>query len=94
MERIAGLLQNYDFATPETISYFRHWLDQAPKDVAFGLAWVLDHAVTETEQDRAAAALTFKTEVLWEQLDALYAAYVAPGHVPPGGWQPGEGLAS
>lgn len=91
-ERITGLLEHYNFATPETLAYFRHRLTEAPKDVAFGLAWVLDHARTPEEQDAAAAALTFKTEVLWAQLDALYHAYVTPGHIPPGGWQPHEGL--
>ncbi|WP_169742252.1 pyrroloquinoline-quinone synthase PqqC [Haematobacter missouriensis] len=92
-QRIAGLLKHYDFATPETIAYFSHRLQEAPKDVAFGLGWVLDHAVTREQQDMAAAALTFKTEVLWAQLDALHAAYVTPGLIPPGGWRPGEGLA-
>jgi pyrroloquinoline-quinone synthase len=91
-ERIAGLLEHYDFATPETLAYFRHRLDEAPKDVAFGLDWVLAHAVTDKEQDAAVAALTFKTDVLWAQLDALWHGYVAPGAVPPGAWQPGEGL--
>ncbi len=92
-DRIAGLLEHYDFASPEAISYFRHRLDEAPKDVKFGLGYVLDHAVTQADQDAAAAALTFKTDVLWAQLDALYSAYVAPGRIPPGAWQPGEGLA-
>lgn len=91
-QRIAGLLKHYDFANPETISYFQHRLTEAPKDVAFGLGWVLDHAQTADQQDMAAAALTFKTEVLWAQLDALSSAYVTPGRVPPGGWQPGQGL--
>lgn len=91
-DRIAGLLANYDFANPDTMSYFQHRLSEAPKDVAFGLSWVLDHAVTQGDQDAAAGALTFKTDVLWAQLDALYSAYVAPGRVPPGAWVPGEGL--
>lgn len=93
-ERIAGLLENYDFATPETIAYFRHRLSEAPKDVAFGLGWVLDHATTAADQDAAAAALIFKTEVLWSQLDVLYSAYVAPGNIPPGAWRPGEAVLS
>lgn len=92
-QRIAGLLEHYDFATPETIAYFKHRLTEAPKDVAFGLTWVLDHAETRADQDMAAAALIFKTEVLWAQLDALHSAYVVPGRVPPGGWRPDEGLA-
>ena len=91
-DRIAGLLANYDFANPDTMSYFQHRLTEAPKDVAFGLAWVLDHAVTQADQDAAADALVFKTDVLWAQLDALHSAYVAPGRIPPGAWQPGEGL--
>lgn len=91
-ERIEGLLKHYAFANPETMSYFKHRLTEAPKDVAFGLAWVLGNATTAAEQDAAAAALTFKTEVLWAQLDALHSAYVDPGRIPPGAWQPGEGL--
>jgi pyrroloquinoline-quinone synthase len=91
-ERIAGLLEHYAFATPETLAYFRHRLAEAPKDVAFGLDWVLTHAVTEREQDAAAAALTFKTDVLWAQLDTLWHGYVAPGATPPGAWRPEEGL--
>ena len=91
-DRIAGLLAHYAFANPDTISYFQHRLTEAPKDVAFGLGWVLDHAETQRDQDAAAAALVFKTEVLWAQLDAVYSAYVAPGRIPPGAWQPGEGL--
>lgn len=91
-DRIAGLLQHYEFANDTTVSYFRHRLTEAPKDVAFGLSWVLDHAVSQDDQDAAADALCFKTDVLWAQLDALWAAYVAPGRIPPGAWKPGEGL--
>lgn len=91
-DRIAGLLKHYDFANETTISYFKHRLTEAPQDVAFGLAWVLDHAVTKADQDAAARALIFKTEVLWAQLDALWSAYVEPGRIPPGAWQPGEGV--
>lgn len=91
-QRIEGLIQNYDFADDAALSYFRNRLKEAPRDVAFGLQWVLDHADTEEKQDAAAAALTFKTDVLWAQLDALHAAYVDPARIPPGAWQPGEGL--
>ena len=90
--RIAGLLEHYDFANADTLSYFQNRLNEAPKDVAFGLKWVMDHAVTRADQDAAVRALTFKTEVLWAQLDALWSAYVEPGRIPPGGWQPGEGV--
>ncbi|WP_417605034.1 pyrroloquinoline-quinone synthase PqqC [Primorskyibacter flagellatus] len=89
--RIEGLLKNYAFADDSSLSYFRNRLKEAPKDVAFGLAWVLDHADTSEKQDAAAKALIFKTDVLWSQLDALWGAYVEPARIPPGAWQPGTG---
>ncbi|WP_037469992.1 pyrroloquinoline-quinone synthase PqqC [Sinorhizobium fredii] len=91
-ERIAGLLEHYAFADDAALAYFRQRLVEAPQDVKFGLAYVLDHADTAEKQDAAVAALTLKTEVLWSQLDALYGAYVAPGLVPPGGWDGREGV--
>lgn len=91
-DRIEGLLKHYAFANERSLVYFRKRLDEAPKDVAFGLAYVLEHADTAEKQDAAAAALTFKTDVLWSQLDALEHAYVAPARIPPGAWQPGTGL--
>lgn len=91
-DRIRGLLKNYDFADDSALSYFRKRLTEAPKDVAFGLAWVLDHADTAEKQDAAANALIFKTNVLWSQLDALWGAYVEPARIPPGAWVPGDGL--
>ena len=92
--RIEGLLKNYEFADDSSLSYFRNRLKEAPKDVAFGLQWVLDHADTQEKQDAAAKALIFKTNVLWSQLDALWGAYVDPARIPPGAWQPGDGLAN
>ncbi len=91
-KRIEGLLAHYDFANADSLSYFSNRLDQAPRDVAFGLKWVLDHADTVEKEDQACAALIFKTEVLWAQLDALHSAYVVPGRIPPGAWRPGEGM--
>ena len=90
--RIEGLLRHYDFADDTSLSYFRKRLTEAPRDVAYGLGWVLDHADTPEKADMACAALIFKTDVLWAQLDALWGAYV-DGHVPPGAWRPGEGMA-
>lgn len=85
-ERIAGLAAHYPFADDTALSYFRNRLTEATDDVAFGLDYVLRHADTREKQDAAAAALTFKTDVLWSQLDALYSAYVEPGMIPPGAW--------
>ncbi len=89
-ERIAGLLQHYDFADDKTLSYFRKRLEQAPRDVKFGLAYVLREARTAEHQQGVIDALLFKTDVLWAQLDALHHAYVEPGHIPPGAFVPGE----
>ncbi|MGF9562525.1 pyrroloquinoline-quinone synthase PqqC [Neorhizobium sp. JUb45] len=90
--RIAGLLEHYAFADDRALAYFRQRLNEAPKDVEFGLKYVLDHADTLEKQDAAAAALTFKTDVLWSQLDALAYAYVSPALLPPGGWDGREGV--
>lgn len=86
--RIAALLENYAFANDQTLAYFRKRLTQAPRDVAFGLAFVQREARTREKQEAALAALRFKTDVLWAQLDALHFAYVEPGLVPPGAFVP------
>ena len=92
-ERIAGFARNYAFANDSTLSYFRRRLHEAPRDVQFGLAYVLDHALTEDAQTACLAALRHKTELLWAQLDALHHAYVSPGLIPPGAFVP-AGMAA
>lgn len=87
-ERITGMLENYDFISEELVAYFRKRLDQAPKDCRFALSYVRENARTAEQQQAVLAALTFKTDVLWAQLDALHFAYVEPGFVPPGAFQP------
>lgn len=87
-QRVSGMLRNYDFVTPETLAYFTPRLTQAPQDVAFALSYVKTHATTRAEQDSVLAALTFKCDLLWAQLDALHHAYVAPGLPPPGAFRP------
>lgn len=89
-ERIAGFEQNYEFANDSTLSYFRKRLGEAPRDVQFGLQYVLDHAITAEQQAAAIGALRFKTELLWAQLDALHHAYVTPGLIPPGAFVPDD----
>jgi coenzyme PQQ biosynthesis protein C len=83
-ERVSGMLAHYDFVSPETLAYFNARLTQAPRDADFALAYVQEHATTPAEQRAVLAALRFKCDVLWAQLDGLYAAYVTPGHVPHG----------
>ncbi|HEX4077279.1 MAG TPA: pyrroloquinoline-quinone synthase PqqC [Rhizomicrobium sp.] len=86
--RIDALLAHYSFANEATLAYFRTRLVEAPQDVAFGLDYVLGHAHTHEEQMLCVAALRFKTDVLWAQLDALHHAYVSPGLIPPGAFIP------
>ena len=87
-ERVSGMLANYDWITADTLAYFTPRLTQAPQDSAFALAYVRDHADTAERQQQVLAALRFKCDVLWSQLDALYLAYVAPAQIPPGAFIP------
>ncbi len=87
-ERVAAMLENYDFVDDDMLVYFSARLDQAPRDADFALDYVKRHARTEAEQQAVCDALVFKTDVLWAQLDALYFAYVEPGLAPPGAFVP------
>lgn len=87
-ERVSGMLAHYDFITSDTLAYFTPRLTQAPQDSDFALAYVKTHADTAEKQQAVLAALRFKCDVLWAQLDALYLAYVAPGMIPPGAFVP------
>jgi pyrroloquinoline-quinone synthase len=87
-ERVSGMLRNYDFVTSETLAYFTPRLTQAPRDSDFALAYVKQNARTSEQQETVLAALRFKCDVLWSQLDALHFAYVEPGFIPPGAFVP------
>jgi coenzyme PQQ biosynthesis protein C len=92
-ERVSGMLAGYDFISRETLAYFNARLTQAPRDADFALEYVKREARTPEQQRAVLAALEFKCSVLWAQLDALYHAYVEPGHPPPGAFRPGERAA-
>ena len=87
-ERVEGMLANYDWITSDTLAYFTPRLTQAPQDSDWALAYVKAHATTREKQEAVLAALRFKCDVLWSQLDGLYYAYVAPGLIPPGAFIP------
>ncbi|WGF87099.1 pyrroloquinoline-quinone synthase PqqC [Marinivivus vitaminiproducens] len=89
-DRVTGMLASYDFITEETLAYFGKRLTQAPRDSDFALAYVKEHAVRPDQQEAVLAALRFKCDVLWAQLDALHFAYVEPGLIPPGAFRPEE----
>ncbi len=89
-ERIEGMLKSYDFVTAETLAYFSQRPPQAERDARFALDYVKHNARTPQTQQGVLAALEFKCDVLWAMLDALYHAYVAPKHLPPGAFAPGD----
>ena len=86
-ERIAGMLEAYDFITDEVMAYFRKRLSQASRDADWVLEYVRREAETQREREAVCDALIFKCEVLWTMLDALEHAYWE-GHVPPGAFVP------
>ncbi len=92
-ERVAGMLANYAFVTRETLAYFDKRPPLAKRDSDLALDYVRRHATTADTQAAVLAALEFKCDVLWAMLDALYHAYVAPKHVPPGAFVPQDHAA-
>jgi pyrroloquinoline-quinone synthase len=86
-ERVSGMLENYPFISRDTLAYFNARMAQAPRDADFALDYVKREARRPDQQQAVFAALEFKCDVLWAQLDALYHGYVAPAHVPPGAFR-------
>ena len=87
-ERISGMLENYSFVDESVMAYFRRRLSQATRDADFALDFIKRNARTRAEQEACVAAVEFKCDVLWSQLDALNHAYVTPGVIPPGAFRP------
>jgi pyrroloquinoline-quinone synthase len=85
--RIDALRKHYPWLSGG-LDYFKGRLTQATEDADFALAWVVEHARTRQEQDKAHDALRAKCDILWAQLDALYFSYVNPGWPPPGAFKP------
>jgi coenzyme PQQ biosynthesis protein C len=87
-DRVSGMLASYDFVSRETLAYFEKRLSQAPRDADFALDYVKREARRPDQQAAVLDALCFKCDVLWAQLDALEHAYVTPGRIPPGAFDP------
>jgi len=87
--RVDRLRQHYPWLSGG-LDYFSGRMTQAPEDADFALAWVVKHARTREDQDKAHAALRAKCDILWAQLDALHHAYVNPAWPPPGAFMPSE----
>jgi pyrroloquinoline-quinone synthase len=73
-QRIAAFEKHYPWVLTEGLRYFQNRTQQAPRDAAFGLRFVLEHARSADEQTRCVAALEKKCEILWRLLDAVEAA--------------------
>jgi len=69
--RLEGMEKHYPWIDPAGLEYFRARLHQAPKDADYALGLVVAGCRTAAEQRRAVAALTFKCDLLWAQLEAI-----------------------
>jgi pyrroloquinoline-quinone synthase len=69
--RLEAIERHYPWIDPAGLEYFRTRLVQAPRDAGYALDLTVERCTTPALQDAAVAALRFKTEVLWAQLDAI-----------------------
>jgi pyrroloquinoline-quinone synthase len=69
--RLQALERHYPWIDPAGLEYFRTRLVKAPRDAQYALDLVVARCVTREQQEAAVAALRFKTELLWAQLDAI-----------------------
>jgi pyrroloquinoline-quinone synthase len=77
--RLAALEAHYPWIDPAGLEYFRARLVQAPRDAQHALGLVVERCRAREQQERAVAALVFKTEMLWAQLDAIERGATQPG---------------
>jgi pyrroloquinoline-quinone synthase len=69
--RLDALERHYPWIDPAGLEYFRARLVQAPRDAEYALELTVERCRTREQQHAAIAALRFKTEMLWAQLDAI-----------------------
>jgi pyrroloquinoline-quinone synthase len=77
--RLDALEQHYPWIDRTGFDYFRDRLQQAPRDAEYALELVLERCTTREQQGRAAAALAFKCDLLWAQLEAIERGDTRPG---------------
>jgi pyrroloquinoline-quinone synthase len=77
--RLEALERHYDWIDPAGLEYFRARLVQAPRDAQYALDLTVEHCRAREQQEAAVAALRFKTEVLWAQLEAIERGDTQPG---------------
>jgi len=69
--RLEALERHYAWIDPAGLEYFRTRLVKAPRDANYALGLTVERCRTREQQEAAVAALRFKTELLWAQLDAI-----------------------
>jgi pyrroloquinoline-quinone synthase len=76
--RLEGMEHHYPWIDPAGLDYFRTRLQQAPRDAQYALELVVQRCTTRELQDEAVAALSFKCDMLWAQLEAIEAGDTRP----------------
>jgi pyrroloquinoline-quinone synthase len=69
--RLDALERHYEWIDPAGLEYFRTRLVKAPRDAQYALELTVERCRTHEQQQGAVAALRFKTEMLWAQLEAI-----------------------
>ena len=69
--RIAAFEEFYPWVEPDGLRYFRSRLTQARRDTEHALELAFEYCRTRELQEEAVAALDFKCDVLWVQLDSI-----------------------
>jgi pyrroloquinoline-quinone synthase len=77
--RLEALERHYPWIEPDGLEYFRSRLIQAPRDADYALGLVVERCTTRDQQERAVAALSFKCDLLWAQLEAIDRGDTRPG---------------
>ena len=69
--RLKALREHYPWIEADGLEYFERRLELAPRDAQYARDLVVERCRTREQQERAIAALRFKCDVLWAQLDAI-----------------------
>ena len=77
-KRVLAWEKHYPWVSPEMLAYFRGRVARARRDSEEAIDFAVRHAITYELQERCVAALIRKTEILWQLLDCVYAAYIDP----------------
>lgn len=76
--RLEAMERHYTWIDPAGFEYFRTRLRLAPVDAQQALDLVLERCTRRDQQEAAVAALAFKCDLLWAQLDAIDAGETRP----------------